>query len=587
MEKRNIIPRIAKASAISTIYGNENVVLPDGDLSDLSDADDDPEVSIPSDGDTNCSSDSDSDDGRTVDTDARANESDRMYRWRRHIDQIPVKVPDNEFTSHDVRTPMEYFYEFLKPDMLQEIAFQTNHYAVLRRGSSINVTVDEIRKFIGISIYMGIIKFPQYRMYWSSEYRFPLIADVMGLTRYEMIKQYLHFNDNTQMPDKKDPSYDPLYKVRPIYDHIRSNCQQIENEVRNCIDEQMIKFKGRSHLKTYMPCKPIKYGFKIIARCGESGIIYDLHVCGDKFERTTSMGFCSDIVVHLCSSLPKDRTFMIYCDRYYTTFPLIDKLRDMNCYFVGTMNKNRLKGCPLVSDKDLQQRGDFDQLIDANSGIAVCKWNDRRPVIQVSNFCSSTPISTCKRFDKKEKKKTDIPCPQIVHEYNAHMGGVDKFDMLKGFYSLDRRSRKFYMRFIHYLFGVRVINGWLLYKRHFRDQDSGKPIDLLHFTAKIAEGLSKSEHTVPRRGRPSALEVSRVDEPQPYKKRIVSSLPGLDVRYDHMSHFPLFVDKKNRCRVCSNGYSEMYVHWTCEKCRVHLCLNNRNNCFKLFHVRNQ
>ena len=134
----------------------------------------------------------------------------------------------------------------------------------------------------------------------------------------------------------------------------------------------------------------------------------------------------------------------------------------MNCYFLGTVMKNRLKGCPLSDDKELKQRGDFDQLIDANSGIAVFKWNYRRPVILASNFCSAIPISSCKRFDRKERKKIDIPCPQIVREYNAHMGGVDKFDMLKGFYTLDRRSRKFYMRFVHYLFGVSVINGWLL-----------------------------------------------------------------------------------------------------------------------------
>ena len=106
----------------------------------------------------------------------------------------------------------------------------------------------------------------------------------------------------------------------PLYDHIRNNCRQTESEVRNCIDEQMIKFKGRSHLRTYMPCKPIKYGFKVIARCGESGIVYDMHVCGDKFDKTTSMGFCSDIVVHLCSSLPKDRSFLFTATDFIPLF---------------------------------------------------------------------------------------------------------------------------------------------------------------------------------------------------------------------------------------------------------------------------
>ena len=160
METRTKLSRTAKATAIAGIYGDERVILPDGDLSDLSESDetDDDQNSEPeaaSESDNECTESTDQVD---------ENLEDRTYRWRRHIQQIPITVPEDHFASHEIMTPLEYFHEFLNPAMLQEIAYQTNHYSVLHKGTSINVSPDEIKKFIGISIYMGIIKFPQYKM---------------------------------------------------------------------------------------------------------------------------------------------------------------------------------------------------------------------------------------------------------------------------------------------------------------------------------------------------------------------------------------------------------------------------------------
>lgn len=179
METRTNLSRSAKVNAIAGIYGEERVILPDGDLSDLSESDETDDEQNP---ESEASAESDNETAESTDQVDETSE-DRTYRWRRHIQQIPITVPENDFDNHDIMTPLEYFYEFLNPAMFQEIAYQTNHYSVLRKGASINVSPDEIKKFIGISIYMGIIKFPQYRMYWSTEYRYPLVADVMGLTR--------------------------------------------------------------------------------------------------------------------------------------------------------------------------------------------------------------------------------------------------------------------------------------------------------------------------------------------------------------------------------------------------------------------
>ena len=72
-------------------------------------------------------------------------------------------------------------------------------------------------------------------------------------------------------------SYDKLFKVRQLYDHVLHNCMNLPPEEYNSIDEQMIPYKGKaSSMRQYNKSKPVKWGFKVFTRCGaKTGIIYD------------------------------------------------------------------------------------------------------------------------------------------------------------------------------------------------------------------------------------------------------------------------------------------------------------------------
>lgn len=71
-----------------------------------------------------------------------------------------------------------------------------------------------------------------------------------------------------------------------------------------------------------------------------------------------------------------------------------------------------------------------------------------------------------RRWSGKEKEIVEVPCPEIVHQYNLHMGGVDKNDMLLSLYRLNTRTKKWYMHLAHYAIGISIANGWLIYRRH-------------------------------------------------------------------------------------------------------------------------
>lgn len=69
----------------------------------------------------------------------------------------------------------------------------------------------------------------------------------------------------------------------------------------------MVPFKGKSHLRVYMPAKPHKWGFKMWGRAGQSGFLYDFDVCqgAEHQDREKSeVGVTGEVVLKMTSTLP-------------------------------------------------------------------------------------------------------------------------------------------------------------------------------------------------------------------------------------------------------------------------------------------
>jgi hypothetical protein len=61
---------------------------------------------------------------------------------------------------------------------------------------------------------MGIIKLLSYKMYWSQKLRFPAVADIVPLKRYEKLRSNLHFVDNSVIEE----NFSKLAKIQPVID---------------------------------------------------------------------------------------------------------------------------------------------------------------------------------------------------------------------------------------------------------------------------------------------------------------------------------------------------------------------------------
>ncbi|KAH9635094.1 hypothetical protein HF086_000815 [Spodoptera exigua] len=100
----------------------------------------------------------------------------------------------------ELQTPYQVFSYLFTDDIVDLIRDETNLYSVQKDASRpISVTSQEIRQFVGIIYFMSIIHLPNVRTYWSEKFGYSHIRETMTLKRFELLRETLHFNDNSKM----------------------------------------------------------------------------------------------------------------------------------------------------------------------------------------------------------------------------------------------------------------------------------------------------------------------------------------------------------------------------------------------------
>lgn len=177
---------------------------------------------------------------------AKRKKKDRLelvYKWKKGLFRhaATIEKEDGEFVdlSEAQSSPLTYFHLYFSEDLIEDIVDQTNFYSVQETGKSILLTKDEFCDFLAIQIIMGIVEMPAYLDYWSHEFKYAKVSEIIPLKRYQQIRRHLHYANNNM------DNGDRYYKVRPLLEKIRLNClkyQVMEN--RFSIDEMMIAYKG-------------------------------------------------------------------------------------------------------------------------------------------------------------------------------------------------------------------------------------------------------------------------------------------------------------------------------------------------------
>lgn len=88
---------------------------------------------------------------------------------------------------------------------------------------------------------------------------------------------------------------------------------------------------------------------------------------------------------------------------------------------------------------------------------------DNNPVHFLSS-CFSPRDTSFVLKKNKQGQRGPVSCPRVVEEYNNIMGGVDRFDQLRQYYEIRRRSTKWWHRILYYCLDMAIINAHILMK---------------------------------------------------------------------------------------------------------------------------
>ena len=160
-----------------------------------------------------------------------------------------------------------------------------------------------------------------------------------------------------------------------------------------------------------------------------------------------------------------------------------------------------------------------------------------------------------------------VPCPESIISYNKYMGGVDRGDQLRGYYSCRAKSRKFYKYIFTFLLDVAITNAFILMKHYTR---SSTFANIKAFRIQLAKELIGDYSSRRRRGRGGG---------------IIRSLP--------YRHFPIRQHDDNnphrhqrrKCALHSASKVRAETTWYCRECGVWLCHNGdpATDCFIKWH----
>ncbi|KAG7236450.1 hypothetical protein INR49_000928 [Caranx melampygus] len=301
--------------------------------------------------------------------------------------------------------PIDFFMHLFTQDIIDDIVYNTNLYAVQKGKDKLALTSEEFKTFLGINMVMSYVRYPRSRMYWSSEtgLHLELIADAMPVNRCEQILSYMHFVDNYSL----DPeNADRFVKIRPVLDALKETFRSaLDPEEFQSVDEMMIPYKGRLSIKQYVPKKPKPWGIKVWLRAGSSGCMYNFEPyqgpAGGRGE-ISQLGMAGDVVMRLCEDIQ---------DKNHKA------LEHQGIYGTGSCRSNRLHGAQekLKREKQIKQEGRGSVSVVTNArNITVTRWLDSSVIHMASSCTGLSPTDVAQRWSKKEKQMLNIQRPFSV-----------------------------------------------------------------------------------------------------------------------------------------------------------------------------
>ncbi|KAI2644801.1 PiggyBac transposable element-derived protein 4 [Labeo rohita] len=396
------------------------------------------------------------------------------------------------------------FKMFLTEDVVKEIVEETNRYASEiqeeeTKGKMVKwapTSIPEMYTFLASVMLMGMVKKPSLRDYWSTDPMLltPFFRSLFSQDRFLILLRCLHFANNTT-----EMFNDPLKKIRKVFSALTSSFRRNFLPYRDlCVDESLMKWKGRLAFRQFIPSKRNRFGVKFFVLCDVlTGYVQDMIIYSGSttdIQHYQGLGISGSVVMTLLAPYLR-KGHVLYVDNWYSSPTLFQHLLSLGTGACGTVRPNR-KGMPTFTKKMTKGEVDFRE----NGSQLAVKWHDKRDVHVLTTVHPTGMAATGKTDHITGQPKMKPVC---VLEYNKKMGAVDKADMMTGFLECTRKSTKWYKKVFFHLLDTVVLNSQIVYW-----QLTGKEITSMQFRINLMRGLLEEYSTsrCPSKGGRPALD---------------------------------------------------------------------------------
>ena len=408
-----------------------------------------------------------------------------------HHDETQRPDPEKSYVKEEYvsifkHSPAAAFLSYLSIGFWKQIVHQTNlHCKSMLVGGKLHghrcveITLEELFKFLGLMIYMKVVKKGEAKNYWGSaeedhvfhsfdsSTRSTSFDAVMTFIRYKQIKASLSFRYLPKEKIAEANKVDTLWRLRPLISFIRGSCGKFVVPGRNIsIDEGTEASKSRyaGNFICYNPAKPTgKHHFKYyIATAADCFVMLNIRIHGDNTELDISQGSEEDdgvekvsVLRGLCLDLLKpyfhSRRIANF-DNYYSSPQLLAAFKVKGIYSRGTLRLGR-KHVPISikwskSEMKNAKRGDMKIMGAPDNNLSLLSWIDNNTVNLLSNCDDSSSLTTLTRKKSACTDNIQVNALDVCREYAANMQGVDRLDQNRCRFSLARghSAKKWYIK---------------------------------------------------------------------------------------------------------------------------------------------
>lgn len=463
---------------------------------------------------------------------------------------------------------------FIGDDLFEFIAAETNKYyaqnsqtykSIKNTGKWFNLTVTELKKWFALVIIMGLVRKCIINDYWSSNplIETPIFSKTMSRNRFRQILSFLHFSDNTTIPETADR----LFKIQKIIDYFMNKFKDNYKPKQNLsIHESIIPWNRKLNPRIYNPKKINKYGILIRMLCDSTtGYICNFYIYSCAEQQ-------SEIAILKLLTPFTDKWHHVYMNNFCNSVELAQQLLFKKIRICSTDTIEPNQGLPEILKKAKLKI--FEATFKRKGEIILQLWktNKGRHIRMISTIHNANVVNT-----GKTDRKTGCPIqkPKSIIEYNQHMKGVNNTDQFLNYYPLYRKTKKWTTKVVFYLMNCGLFNAFKLYE--ILNVNSDRKLKFYDFLMILSKAWLEDSNELDTEKNSEIPTTSRTSRVNPIQR-----LSGNLKHHQLVKISETGNRKRKRCKVCYTNKIRKDTYFMCKFCKVALHLGE---CFASYHLK--